>query len=44
MYASPNIIWVIKTGRIEWLGRIARMEDRTGVNWFWWGILREKKT
>ena len=43
LYASPNIIWVIKTGRIEWLGRIARIEDRTGVNWFWWEILREKR-
>ena len=25
LYCSPNIIWVIKSGRIRWTGHVARM-------------------
>jgi len=25
LYCSPNIIWVIKSGRIRWAGHVARM-------------------
>ena len=28
MYFSPNLIWVIKSGRIRWAGHIARMVER----------------
>ena len=31
MYASPNIIWVIKSIRIRWAGHVACMEDRRGA-------------
>ena len=31
LYSSPNIIRVIKLGRIRWAGHVARMEDRRDV-------------
>jgi hypothetical protein len=31
MYSSPNIVWVIKLGRIRWVGNITHMGDRRGV-------------
>ena len=30
LYASPNIIWVIKS-RMKWVRHVARMGDRRGV-------------
>jgi hypothetical protein len=31
LYYSPNIIQVIKSRRMRWTGRVARMGDRRGV-------------
>ena len=30
-YRSPNVIWVIKSRRMRWAMRLARMEDRRGA-------------
>ena len=31
LYCSPNIVQVIKSGRIRWVGHVARMGERRGV-------------
>jgi hypothetical protein len=31
LYSSPNIVWVIKSGRMRWAGCMARMGDGRGV-------------
>jgi hypothetical protein len=31
LYSSPNIIKVIKSGRIRWAGQVARMGERRGA-------------
>jgi hypothetical protein len=31
LYSSPNIIRVIKSGRMRWAGHVARMEEGRGV-------------
>jgi hypothetical protein len=32
LYSSPNIVWVIKSRRMRWVGHVARMgEDKGGV-------------
>jgi hypothetical protein len=31
LYSSPNIVRVIKSGRIRWTGHVARMEEGRGV-------------
>jgi len=31
LYCSPNIIQVIKSGRMRWVGHVARMGERGGV-------------
>jgi hypothetical protein len=30
MFSSPNIILVFKSGKMRWVGNVARMEDRRG--------------
>jgi hypothetical protein len=42
MYSSPNIIRVIKSRRMKWVGHVARMSERRGVYRVWWGNLRER--
>jgi hypothetical protein len=32
MYSSPNIVQVIKSRRMGWAGRVARMEERRGFS------------
>ena len=32
LYSSPNIVQVIKSRRMRWVGHIARTDDRRGVN------------
>jgi len=31
LYCSPNIVWVIKSRRMRWVGHVARMGERRGV-------------
>jgi hypothetical protein len=32
LYSSPNIVRVIKSRRLRWVGHVACMEDRRGVS------------
>ena len=32
LYSSPNIVRVIKSGRLRWAGHVARMEEGRGVH------------
>jgi hypothetical protein len=41
LYSSPNIIRVIKSRRMTWVGHIARMGTRDMHRGFWWGDPRE---
>jgi hypothetical protein len=31
LYSSPNIIKVIKSSRVSWVGHVVRMSERRGV-------------
>jgi hypothetical protein len=31
LYSLPNIIWVIESRRLRWVGHVARMGERKGV-------------
>jgi hypothetical protein len=31
MNTSPNVIWVIKSGRMRWAGRVASMGEKNGA-------------
>jgi hypothetical protein len=31
LYSSPNIIWVIKSRRMRWLGHVAHMGEKRGA-------------
>ena len=31
LYCSPNIVWMIKSRRMRWVGHVARMGERKGV-------------
>ena len=31
LYSTPNIIWVIKSRRMSWIGQAERMGKRTGT-------------
>ena len=42
LYSSPNIVWVIKSRRMRWAGRVAHMGQRRGLYRFWWENLRER--
>ena len=42
MYCSPNIVQVIKTRKMRWVGHIAHMGERRGLYRVWWGNLRER--
>jgi hypothetical protein len=43
MYGSPNIIWVIKSGRMKWVGHVVRMGEERRIQGFG-GETRGKKT
>ena len=40
LYSSPNIVWVIKSRRMRWVGHVARMGGKVCTG-FWWRNLRE---
>jgi hypothetical protein len=42
LYCSPNIVRVIKSRRIKWVGRVARMRRGEAYIRFGWGNLRER--
>jgi len=41
LYCSPNIIRMIKSGRMRWAGNVARVGDRRGAHRVLVGDLRE---
>ena len=42
LYCSPNIVRVIKSGRMGWAGNVARMEEGEAYTGFWRGNLKER--
>ena len=34
LYSSPNIVRVIKSREMRWVGHVARMGERRGIYWF----------
>ena len=42
LYSSTNIVRVIKSRRMRWAGRVARMGKGEAYIGFWWGNLRER--
>jgi len=41
LHSSPNIVRVIKSRSMRWVGHVARMGEGRGVYRVWWGNLRE---
>jgi len=41
LYFSPNIVRVIKSGRMRWVGHVARIGEERGCIGSWWGKRRE---
>jgi hypothetical protein len=44
LYSSPSIIRIIKSRRMRWAGRVARMERRGTIIDYWWESQRERTT
>jgi hypothetical protein len=42
LYFLANIVRVIKSGRLKWVGHVARMGKGEVCTGFWWGNLREE--
>jgi len=40
LYSSPNIVRVIKSRRMRWVGHVARMGGGEVYTGFWWGHMR----
>jgi hypothetical protein len=43
LYFSPNIVRMVKSGRMSWAGHVARMGERRGVYRVLVGISEEKR-
>jgi hypothetical protein len=41
-YSAPNIVRVIKSGRMRWAGHGAHMGEERGCMWSWWGNRSER--
>ena len=41
LYSSPNIIWVIKSRRLRWVGNIESMRERKVTCRVWWENLKD---
>jgi hypothetical protein len=41
-YSSPNILRVIKSRRMRWVGHVARIGRVEATTGFWWGKLKER--
>jgi hypothetical protein len=44
LYSSPNIIRMIKSRRMRWAGRVARMGRRGMHIGYWWGSQKKEIT
>jgi len=44
LYSSPNIMRVIKSRRMRWVGHVARIGEKRGCIGSWWGKRRERTT
>jgi len=44
LYSSPNIVRVIKSRRMRWVGYVVRMGEVRGCIGSWWGNRREGTT
>ena len=42
LYSSPNIVWVIKSRRMRWVGHVARKGRGVACTEFWCGNLKER--
>jgi len=42
LYGSPNVVRVIKSRRMRWVGHVAHMGGGEVSTGFWWGNLRER--
>jgi hypothetical protein len=42
LYCSPNIVGVIKSGKMRWAGHVARMAIGVVYTGVWWENLRER--
>ena len=44
LYCSPNIVRMIKSRKIRWVGHVACMGERRGVYRVWWETCRKETT
>ena len=42
LYSSPNIVRLIKSRRMRWVGHLVRMDEVRGCIGSWWGNRRER--
>jgi len=42
LYSLPNIVRLVKSRRMRWVGHVARMVEGRGVHRVLWGNLRER--